>query len=380
LGCAPIDVRNSSPVLIRIEDMIKRRTFLGSVTTLFAAGTSQARAAALSKGSFVTLGLDRLDWDCRVIETVSHRSDRRKPVVTGIDIDAAGKLMAVVGDDHLVGIYNFRDEEFSEHLDRHTDWVRTARFSNQGNLLATAGNDRQLLIWEVNDLKAPVLTKRNSEAIIKVAFSPDDSKIATVGFEPWLRIFDTTDGSKIQKLRCACPDNHAIAFSKDGELIAAAGRCGRVRVWNATTGQQTAEYKAHRKRVRSLEFTANNLLVSGGDDQIVTIADPNNTKAMRQLPRLSSKLYSLQLLNQGMIATGGSNNRIQISRLSDGSAVGSLAGHTGTVSCLALTGDQLVSGSYDTQVRVWSPGLEVSAPQQIIDRHTQLDQGWTNKR
>ena len=361
--------------------MIKRRTFLGSVTAILAAGTTQACAAAAARGSFApALGFDRLDWDCRVIKTVSHRSDRRKPVVTGVDVDTDGKLMAVVGDDHFVGIYNFRDEAFSDHLDRHTDWVRTARFSQNGNILATAGNDRKLLIWDVNDLTTPIFSKRNAEAIFEVAFSSDGSKIATVGFEPWLRIFDTVDGRQIQKLRCKCPDNHAVSFSPDGKLIAAAGRCGHIRIWNTATGRQTAQYKAHRKRVRSLDFTPDNLLVSGGDDQVLTITNPGGINAMRHLPRLSSKLYSVQLLDNGLIATGGSNNQIQISRLADGDAVGSLKGHTGTVSCLAVKGDQLVSGSYDTQVRIWSPTLRVNAPGQIRDRHTQLDQGWTNKR
>lgn len=361
--------------------MIERRTFLGSVTALFAAGTTRIGASAQVGGHFASApGPHRLDWDCRVIETVSHRSDRRKPVVTGVDVDADGKLMAVVGDDHYVGIYNFRDEEFAAHLDRHTDWVRTARFSNDGNVLATAGNDRQLLIWDANDLTTPTVSKRNREAIFEVAFSADDSKIATVGFEPWLRIFDTNEGTQIHKLRCACPDNHAVAFSPDGKLIAAAGRCGNIRIWNASTGKQTGQYKAHRKRVRSLDFTADNMLVSGGDDQIVTITDPNNVSRMRHLPRLASKLYAVQLLSDGTIATGGSNNRIQIYRLDDGTAVGSLQGHTGTVSCLALKGDQLVSGSYDTQVRVWSPTSQLLGLNQHLDRHTQLDQGWTNKR
>jgi len=361
--------------------MIERRTFLGSVTALFAAGTTQIGVSAQVGGQFASApGPRRLDWDCRVIETVSHRSDRRKPVVTGVDVDADGKLMAVVGDDHYVGIYNFEDEEFTAHLDRHTDWVRTARFSHNGNILATAGNDRQLLLWDVDDLTTPATSKRNGKAIFEVAFSPDDSKIATVGFEPWLRIFDTNDGTQIHKLRCACPDNHALAFSADGKLVAAAGRCGNIRIWNAETGQQNAKYKGHRKRVRSLDFTADNMLVSVGDDQIVTIADPNDANRLRRLPRLASKLYSIQLLSDGTIAMGGSDNRIQIYRLADGNAVGSLQGHTGTVSCLALKGEQLVSGSYDTQVRVWNPTSQVLSLNEHLDRHTQLDQGWTNKR
>ncbi len=362
--------------------MIERRTFLGSVTAVFAAGATQLGVPGNAKGAIHSpLGFDRQNWDCQVIETVSHRSDRRKPVVTGIDVDAAGNLMAVVGDDHFVSVYDFREDEFADHLDRHTDWVRTARFNRAGTALATAGNDRQLLIWDASDLTAPVLTKRNPEAIIDVAFSSDDSQIATVGFEPWLRIYDAQDGSQLQKLRCTCPDNHAVAFSSDGQLVASAGRSGNVQVWNTKTGAQTASYKAHRQRVRTLEFSDDGKLVSGGDDQIITIADPEDINNLQRLPRLASKLYCVQLMMGGMIATGGSDNRIHLSRLADGTSAGWLEGHTGTVSCLSLRGDQLVSGSYDTQVRIWSPTIDVLAPAPVkLDRHTQLDQGWTNKR
>ena len=361
--------------------MIERRTFLGSVTAMFAAGATQIGAPAQAASALVPAAAsNRLDWDCRVIEAVSHRSDRRKPVITGVDVDSNGKLMAVVGDDHFVSIYNFRDDEFADHLHRHTDWVRTARFSHDSKILATAGNDRQLLIWDADNFSAPVLSKRNPEAIIDVAFSSDDSKIATVGFESWLRLYDLQDGSLIHKFRCNCPDNHAVAFSANGELIAAAGRSGKIQVWNTNTRKQVAEYKAHRERVRTLEFSDGGLLVSGSDDQTITITNPNDTNSLKRLPRLAAKLYSVQLMPEGFIATGGSDNRIHVSRLSDGSEVGFLEGHTGTVSCLSLKGEKLVSGSYDTQVRIWSPTLDVLTPSVKLERHTQLDQGWTNKR
>ncbi len=363
--------------------MIKRRTFLGSVTAMAAAGATSTGNSVFGKTASASLaGPGRLDWDCDVIETVSHRSDRRKPVVTGVDVDSAGRLMAMVGDDHFVSIYNFGDSEFSEHLDRHTDWVRTARFSHDGRVLATAGNDRQLFIWDATELSAPVVRKRNPEAIIDVAFSKDNSKIATVGFEPWLRIFDTSDGTQVSTMRCVCPDNHAVAFSADGEFVAAAGRCGNVRVWEVSTGKQVSQYKAHRKRIRSLEFSIDGRLVSGSDDQSIAITDPTNTDSLRRMPRLASKLYSVKLFLDGTIATGGSDNRIHLSQLSNGAAIGSLEGHTGTVSCLSLKGNKLVSGSYDTQVRIWSPTVNAFAPEskRSRDRHTQLDQGWTNKR
>ena len=352
--------------------MIERRSFIGSVAAMCAAGP----LSILRPGSLFArtpLG-ERLNWDCNVIDTVSHRSDERKPVVTGVDVDPAGKLMAVVGDDHYVGIYDFNEKEFVHHLDKHTDWVRSARFSPDGKVLATAGNDRKLILWNTRNFSSTLLTEQNKEAIINLAFSVDGSKVATVGFEKWLRIFDIDSGDQIKELKCSCPDNHAVAFSPDGTSIAAAGRSGVTRVWNVESGEQSAQFKVHRKRVRSLEYAGDGTLVSGSDDQTIAITDPANSAASRSLPRLASKLYAVKLIDDDVIATGGSDNRIHLWKLKDGRQIGSLQGHTGTVTSLSLDGEKLVSGSYDTQVRIWSPNRHTAG-----QGRTHLQTGWTNQ-
>ncbi len=133
------------------------------------------------------------------------------------------------------------------------------------------------------------------------------------------------------------------------------------------------EFKAHRQRIRSLHFTTDGRVLSAGDDQRVTITDPNNPDNMQTIPRQSSKLYATALLHDDLLATGGSDNRIHIWRLSDLQEVGMLNGHTGTVSCLDYSGTQFVSGSYDTHVRLWRTEQNTSAPEQ---RHTELGDGW----
>ena len=137
----------------------------------------------------------------------------------------------------------------------------------------------------------------------------------------------------------------------------------------------TAEFKAHRQRIRTIEFTANQQIVSAGDDQIVRVTNPLDPKNSRSLPRHSSKFYATKLLSDNLIATSGSDNRIHIWQLTDLQELGSLRGHTGTVTSLDYSGNQLVSGSYDTHVRIWSAERNTSAVEQ---RHTEL-QGWSQK-
>lgn len=350
--------------------MIQRRQFLGSVAAFCATSASltQLSSAAVESGE--------LNWHCDVVETVPHNRALRRPVVTDVSIQPAGDLLAIVGDDHFVCIYNTRQKQFTQHLDRHTDWIRTARFSPDGTKLATAGNDRTLLIWRADDWKNPAVAERNPEAIIDVAFTNDGKRLVTVGFESTLRIFDVASGDQLEQLQCPCPDNHAVAFSRDDRFLAVGGRSGIIRVWDLQGGRQVTDVKVHRQRIRSLEFTADGKILSASDDQLVKLTDPTDPREMQSFPRHASKLYATALLGNGLIATGGSDNKIHVWQLGALQEAGTLIGHTGTVSCLDCSRSQLVSGSFDTHVRLWSVEQNNSTPKQ---RHTQLRDGWSRK-
>jgi WD40 repeat protein len=350
--------------------MIQRRQFLGSVAAVCALSGTASRV-------FAQPDSDTLQWQSRVIETLPLNDAERAPVVTGVALQKSGQLLAIVGDDHQVGIFDMQNGEYTRHLDRHVDWVRAARFSPDGKLLATAGNDRQLLIWDTNNWIGPMLVKKHPEAIIDVAFSSDGQQLATVGFESILRVYETSTGNVAQSFNCSCNDNHAVAFSSNNNYLAVGGRDGNIRVWNLVDNKRIAEFRAHRQRIRSLEFTDTDEILSCGDDQIVRLTNLQQIDQFTALPRQSSKLYDVARLQDGLVATGGSDNQIHIWRLHDKQRVGSLKGHTGTVSCLEVAGSTLVSGSYDTHVRVWS--MERQANLNILPARNVSNNGWNRK-
>ncbi|MFT5302305.1 MAG: WD40 repeat protein [Mariniblastus sp.] len=347
--------------------MIERRQFLGSVAAFCVATTSLPRVASASTSSI------DLNWQSTVIETIAHSSAERNPVVTDVSLQPGGSQLAIVGDDHFVCIYDTQANQYIQHLGQHTDWIRTARYSPNGSRLATAGNDRTMLIWSTENWLAPAISKRNPEAIIELAFTHDGTKIATVGFESKLRLFDVQSGDEMRQFELPCPDNHAVAFSNDDRYVAAGGRSGTVRVWDMQSGRKHSEFKAHRQRIRSLDFTSDGKIVSASDDQFVKITDPANPTNIQSFRRHASKLYATALLGGDLIATGGSDNKIHIWQLKTKQELGTLSGHTGTVSCLDYSKSQLVSGSFDTHVRLWRTEQNTSAPDQ---RHTELGDGW----
>lgn len=352
--------------------MIQRRQFLTAVAGISA-------AAAFANSSHADVVNRDLNWYCDVIKTIPHTRSRRRPVVTGVTLQQTGDLLAIVGDDHYVCAYHLVENKFVQHANHHNDWVRSAQFSPDGKRLATAGNDRRLVITNVADLETPVIEKRHPDAIIDIAYSHDGTRLATVGFERKMRIYDAQSGRLQTEQNCDCSDNRCVAFSSDDTLIATGGRSGMIKVWATESMELVASFKKHRQRIRSLSFTAENKILSAGEDQVIHLTDPRNADASQQTERLGAKLFATQIIEHGFFATGGSDNLIHIWNTDGMSALGSLMGHTGTVSCLDTKDKTLVSGSYDASVRIWRTEMDSSALISPItdQRHTQLPAGWS---
>jgi len=356
--------------------MLERRQFLGTM-----AAASVVAASAVVRGSTPAVddtpagSATDLKWRCDTIQTVGQPPRNRAPVVTGISLDGTGNQLAVVGDDHFVSIYSFPERRFTHFLAEHQDWVRAVQFQPGGTQFTSVGNDRRILVWDSATWSRATELARHPAAIISAAYSPDGSRLATVGFEQTARIYDMKNMGPELELECACDDNHAVAFSADNLRVAIGGRCGAIRVWNVPSGKMIAEYKAHRQRVRSVRFIQDGRVISCSDDQSVRIVHPDRTDLVDSMPREPAKQFDILVLDAETVATARSDNRIAIWSLTDKTQLGILQGHTGTVTCLAADGNRLVSGSYDTQIRVWHRQIHTSIPQ----RQSSRNDGWSQK-
>ncbi len=353
--------------------MIQRRQFLGTISAL--AACSATGVSAFAQDLQLERQLD-VNWQSRVIQTIPHGKSLRAPVVTGVSVTPDGNMVAIVGDDHYISIYDLKNNRYLKHLAAHTDWVRTAEFSKDGKWLVTAGNDRKFCIWSTSNWDRPVIEKTQPKAIISLTISNDCTRFATVGFEEALRVYGIEDGKFIREYKCECKDNRSVSFSSDDTMIACAGRNGVVHVWDTTSGEIVADFQAHRRRIRALRFTADNRVLTCGEDQIVKITDPKNTSQQITIPRHSAKLFAVQMLDNNLLATAGSDNAIRIWDVTTIKQVGILKGHTGTVSCLHRANDTLVSGSYDTHVRLWDMRNKTAM---LAPFQANPSNGWTQK-
>jgi len=294
-------------------------------------------------------------WPSRSVQTTPKAGERRVPVVTAIALRPHEPLFATAGDDHHVYLWDANEGCVLDRLEGHRDWILSMAFSPRGDILATASNDRRIIFWNVDERRAVFVFDDAKHAITQVAWSHDGRWIAGLGFEDCLRIYDVESRQLARVLKCPDTDMRALAVSPDDKLIAAAGRNGIVRIWRLPEGTHALDIRPHRRRVRTLDFSPDGAyLVSAGEDRWLHVHPIQGDETGYDLPTLTAKTFAATFYGPQQLATGGSDNLIRLWDLAQGRQVGTLVGHTGSVAALANSSSLLISGSFDTTVRLWT--------------------------
>jgi WD40 repeat protein len=222
--------------------------------------------------------------------------------------------------------------------------------------IALAGDDRRIRFWQVSGNSQPIVSAEQTQAFRALSFSPDGNLLAAGGFGDRIQIYNVSDGKLLRELDAPGNDIHAVAFSPDGRQLAAAGRLGSVRLWNTANWSVAGDVQMSSQRIRALAYSADGKqLASGGDERVIRVIDTNTAKAVVVLPVQPAKILSLTYCGPNKLAAGCTDNEIRLWNLATRKVEQQLTGHTGSVSTLSFAGNtgELVSGSFDTTVRVW---------------------------
>ncbi|EPE02446.1 cell division control protein [Ophiostoma piceae UAMH 11346] len=174
----------------------------------------------------------------------------------------------------------------------------------------------------------------------------DDDKIITGSDDTLIHIYDTKTGRLMKKLEGH--EGGVWALQYEGNVLVSGSTDRSVRVWDIEKGLCTQVFYGHTSTVRCLQILMPTAVPGKFEDGrqvmmppkplIITGSRDNQLRVWR-LPEPGSRRY---------IQTGPPANDSECPYF-----IRILAGHTSSVRSIAAHGDTLVSGSYDTTVRVW---------------------------
>jgi WD40 repeat protein len=292
----------------------------------------------------------------KVIQLAPVNSGEKMPVVSSVALDPSGRLLAAVGDDHLVRVFDAETGKLVYRWASHVDWVRASVFRPDGSVLATSGADRRICLWNVAAGSRPRYLSEPLQVVYTLAYSPNGRILAAAGYADKIWVFDADQGKLLRELAAPGSDIRAISFSPDGARMAAAGRSGTLRIWDTNSGQQMSDVKISSRRICALAYSPDGkYLAAAGQQRIVRLLDAMSGKPVADLPERSGEVLTLCFCGPDVLASGGSGNEIHLWDIASRQERSVLAGHTGSITTLVFNPSlqTLISGSFDTTVRVW---------------------------
>jgi WD40 repeat protein len=284
---------------------------------------------------------------------------KESPVIAAIALNQSLEQVAVAGDDHSIRLIKQKENQIETVLRGHKGWIQCLEYSLDQNLLVSGGNDGEVWLWQQQLGWKGKPIARTANAITAIAIHPTSELIAIAAFDEQPFLIDR-NGKVKARLKNACTDTRCLLFSNDGSLLAAGGRDGQLRLWDVgdksiPESEPKIEAKMHSRRIHALAFAQDNsMLYSAGEDRVLVQYDLVAKEERSRITLTGMKALSLTLISDQFVAVGGADNTIRIVDLKEKSECSRLAGHQGSVVTLRRSGDDLISGSFDTTIRRWS--------------------------
>jgi WD40 repeat protein len=387
---------------MRIRAILRPLCWLSFSSLTLLAGTGLVCAQSLSLGDKPGLDLDSASSMLSteiVIEKLPRATSA--PVVTALAGSRDGRYMAAAGDDHAIRIIDAATGKTIQTVLGHQDWIKSLLFvyhhshstaeATSGDVgqaiklgnsaaaeldsstqavssaedsvipdLYSAGHDGRVLRWRY---KYPLEAEEIAIvpfAIRSISISAQQNLLAIGGFTDEVLIYDLKEGLYLHRLMCSMKDQRTVRFSPDGSRVLAGSNNGEIQVWDSRSGESIAVYREHQRRVHNAVFSADGTCVtSAGEDRRVIRYSLSDNRVLWSSEIALSKMMSLCLINDDMIAVAGADNKVRLVDAQSEAIVAELSGHTGTVAVITTCGPTLVTGSFDTTVRLWNlTGLE----------------------
>ncbi len=303
------------------------------------------------------------------------------------------KLLIAVNDmakkNHVVRIIDIQGNDIMLFRG-HTDWINTARFSNDNSKIITSSIDNTVRVWKIDGELIGVL-KGHKSKVIDAQIIDNNKRIVSVSDDKTVRVWNfgrllnplkdieniesaifspdgfnilTAQDSVVKYLDLTGDVEHiysgnkkninSIDISDDGKLIVTAGKDKTVRVWNIT-GEPIAVFMEHTKKVKTAVFMPDsNLIISASSDSCIILWDPYKEKLLKKF-KIKSKANFAEFSPDGLtFITAEKSGDILLLDMK-GQIIKRFSGHTNTVLSAKFSpdGKYIISTSKDRTVNLW---------------------------
>ncbi|MEM6468726.1 MAG: serine/threonine-protein kinase [Planctomycetota bacterium] len=197
------------------------------------AGSPVRKVAFAPDGSRIVAGSGDGRIYCWHIESgVELVSITQPGAIFGVDWSADGKMIASVGSDKLVRIWDAETLEPRQTMEGHQGPVYNVRFAPTGNRIATVGWGKEIIVWNTNTGLDEMQVESESGDNWSVEFCSDGRHAVVAGQDGVCRIWDLDSQELVASLVGHESAVHNVSLDPKHFRIATSGRDGTIRVWD----------------------------------------------------------------------------------------------------------------------------------------------------
>ncbi|MFL5340548.1 MAG: hypothetical protein ACJ8F7_10395, partial [Gemmataceae bacterium] len=295
--------------------------------------------------------------------------------ITWVAFSPDGKTLATASKDKTAAVWSVADGKPVQKLDGFTEEVTCVVFSPDGKTLAAGSMDRTYKVWDTQkwESKFASVQTPNTGHVLALAFSPDNKTLAVAHSQDQeigpdgdqirqqtrnVMLIDATTGKPQGGSQFQHPDwITAVVYSADGQTLITACRDFNIRFWSLKSGQQQRTFRAHNAGIADLAL-ADDVLATAGEDRLATLwAAVLKQQAPRGfLTGHAGQVWFAELSKDGTrLATGGTDKRVQLRDGFRGTQPFTFAGPFAAVNSVAASrdGKLIASGHRDGKIEIW---------------------------
>ena len=233
---------------------------------------------------------------------------------------------------------------------------------NDDPMVITCSFDNTILLWDFKKMK--VVTKLESpkhSELTCLTFLYNCCLVATGHEDGAIRLWNMEINSSVL-LKCAESKRHKNTIScihgciwKDVEFLICGSYDGRVSVWEISEKKQSGSGESMNPTIQpQLRHIIENF---------------KSGEVLGQVEVLCLNFFQTEdkLNTEGFILVGGNNKRINVYCIRTGLLQAEMEGHDDSITCMAIDGQILITGSDDKTIRLWN--LQSFKPLHILGEH-----------
>jgi WD40 repeat protein len=224
--------------------------------------------------------------------------------------------------------------------------------------VASASDDYTVNVWNTMTLTSIRKYTSHTSAVYSLDQIDNDTMVSG-SQDNTIRIWKISTGETLKIIYVGVPVYVVRVFSVEYKQIVCGklGTSNNLQIYNYNTGNLNRTLIGHSNSVFTIEMLSEQFMASGGADRRVIIWDLFSYSIKYNLTGHSSSVECIKRLSSYLIASGDLNGKIIVWNWSTGEQLFKLSGHTDALylNSLDLYDDQtLISGSWDKTVKFWN--------------------------